>query len=221
MTTKIIYTKSKPSQQTKPKPRRKSRQLNQAKRPKETPKVILLNKPFQTLTQFTGEPGDSTLADFVPVKNVYAAGRLDKDSEGLLVLTNDGILQAKLTQPNEKSPKTYWVQIEGIPTDEALQALRDGVELKDGWTRPADVEVLDTPEIWERNPPIRHRPNIPTTWISLTITEGRNRQVRRMTAAVGYPTLRLIRYQIGPWTLDNLQPGEWREVPAPAPKKRD
>lgn len=187
-------------------------------RPQKTPthtKVILFNKPFNTLTQFTGEIGDSTLADFIQIKNVYPAGRLDKDSEGLLVLTNDGILQARITQPRSKSPKTYWVQVEGIPSEKDLQQLRDGIELKDGWTLPAQVEIIEQPQIWDRNPPIRHRPSIPTTWISLTIEEGRNRQVRRMTAAIGFPTLRLIRYQVANWTLDDLAPGEWKEVPAP------
>ncbi|MBV7297603.1 pseudouridine synthase [Enterovibrio paralichthyis] len=191
------------------------RRSDKPARPKGPTKVIIFNKPFNTLTQFTGEPGDSTLADFIPVKDVYPAGRLDKDSEGLLVLTNDGILQARLTQPSSKSAKTYWVQIEGIPSDEALQALRDGVELNDGWTLPAGIEVMDAPDIWDRNPPIRHRPSVPTTWLAITLTEGRNRQVRRMTAAVGHPTLRLVRYQMANWTVDGLKPGEWCEVPPP------
>ncbi len=213
MTNKITYKSQRTNNNKGTTPRRKSRQLsNRQSRPQEPTKIILFNKPFNTLTQFTGEPNDSTLADFIPVKNVYAAGRLDKDSEGLLVLTNNGILQARLTQPDAKSPKTYWVQIEGIPSEEALEKLRQGVELKDGWTRPALVELMEDPKLWERNPPIRERQNIPTSWIALTIEEGKNRQVRRMTAAIGHPTLRLIRYRIGQWTLDDLQPGEWKEV---------
>ncbi len=196
--------------------RRTSRlRSNKPARPKGPTKIILFNKPFNTLTQFTGEPGDSTLADFIPVKDVYAAGRLDKDSEGLLVLTNDGILQARLTQPKSKSPKTYWVQVEGIPSEDSLNRLRNGVELNDGWTLPAGIELMQEPTIWDRNPPIRHRPSIPTSWIAITLEEGRNRQVRRMTAAVGHPTLRLIRHRMGEWTVDDMQPGEWKEVSLP------
>ncbi len=187
--------------------------------PEET-RVILFNKPFNTLTQFTGEPGDSTLADFIPVKDVYAAGRLDKDSEGLLVLTNDGILQARLTQPRSKAAKVYWVQVEGIPSDESLDALRNGVELKDGMTLPAGVNVMDEPDIWPRNPPVRERKSIPTTWLEITLKEGRNRQVRRMTAHIGHPTLRLIRYQLSEWNVSGLAPGEWREVSAPSVRAR-
>jgi pseudouridine synthase len=144
------------------------------------------------LTQFSGEPGDSTLADIVSVKDVYPAGRLDKDSEGLLVLTNNGALQARLTQPSSKSPKTYWVQVEGEPSDEAIQALCDGVELKDGLTLPAEVSKMASPAVWERHPPVRYRANIPTTWLKVVLHEGRNRQVRRMTAHIGHPTLRLM-----------------------------
>ncbi|MGR5141259.1 pseudouridine synthase [Photobacterium sp. DNB23_23_1] len=192
--------------------RRASRMRNKPRRPRGPTKIILFNKPFNVLTQFTGEPGDKTLSDFVPVKDVYPAGRLDKDSEGLLVLTNDGVLQAQLTQPKSKQPKTYWVQVEGAPSEEELEQLRRGVTLKDGPTLPAGVEVIDSPEVWERVPPIRERKNIPTTWLAITLKEGRNRQVRRMTAHLGYPTLRLIRYQVADWTVNDLAPGEWKEV---------
>ncbi|WP_261835329.1 pseudouridine synthase [Vibrio ishigakensis] len=190
---------------------------SQAKKPRVAPedrKVILFNKPFDVLSQFTDGDGRKTLADFVNVKDVYAAGRLDRDSEGLLLLTNDGILQAKLTQPNSKSPKTYWVQVEGAPSEEDLDKLRSGVELKDGMTLPAKVEVMEAPQVWDRNPPVRFRAAIPTTWLSITIIEGRNRQVRRMTANIGFPTLRLIRYSIGNYRLDDLPNGDWKEVKA-------
>jgi 23S rRNA pseudouridine2457 synthase len=177
------------------------------------PRVILLNKPYDVLTQFTDrDAGRRTLADLVPVPGVYPAGRLDRDSEGLVVLTDHGPLVARIT--GHKVAKTYWAQVEGITTDEALEALRRGVTLNDGPTRPAGAQRMEEPAgLWPRDPPIRYRANIPTSWIELTLREGRNRQVRRMTAAVGFPTLRLIRWSVGEWTVDGLAPGQWREVP--------
>lgn len=173
-------------------------------------RLILLNKPFNTLTQFTGE-GD-TLANYVAVKGVYPAGRLDKDSEGLLLLTDDGKLQARIADPKFKLEKTYLVQVEGEPTDAALAQLRKGVVLNDGPTRPAKVDRIAPPDLWPRYPPVRFRKSVPDSWLSLTISEGRNRQVRRMTAAVGFPTLRLVRWRIGDWTVEGMAPGQWREV---------
>ncbi len=171
--------------------------------------VVLFNKPFQVLSQFTDADGRETLKDYIDSPDVYAAGRLDRDSEGLLVLTNDGKLQHKLANPEAKTSKTYWVQVEGVMDEKAMQSLRDGVELKDGMTLPAKVKPMDEPDVWERNPPVRFRQSIPTSWVSITITEGRNRQVRRMTAHVGYPTLRLIRYRVGSWTIDGIENGKY------------
>ncbi|OAJ95932.1 pseudouridine synthase [Vibrio bivalvicida] len=193
----------------------RNRQKLTSNKPRIAPedrKVVIFNKPFDTLSQFTDGEGRKTLADFIPVKGVYAAGRLDRDSEGLMVLTNDGILQAKLTQPQSKSPKTYWVQVDGAPSKSDLDKLRKGVELKDGMTLPAKVEVIEQPKVWDRNPPVRFRANIPTTWLAITIIEGRNRQVRRMTANIGFPTLRLIRYSMGDIKLGDLLPGEWKQI---------
>lgn len=173
--------------------------------------IVFFNKPYDVLCQFTNQQGRKTLADYISIPKVYAAGRLDRDSEGLLILTDDGKLQHKIANPTKKMAKTYLVQIEGVPLDIDLQPLRQGIQLKDGKTRPAIVQKKAEPDnLWLRDPPVRFRKNKPTSWLSITIREGKNRQVRRMTAAIGFPTLRLIRTQIGNWSLDSLQPGEWR-----------
>ena len=188
-----------------------------AKAAPATPRLLLLNKPFDVLTQFHDDAGRATLKDFVDVPGVYPAGRLDRDSEGLLLLTNDGQLQAQIADPRHKLAKTYWVQVEGTPTESQLQQLQRSVLLNDGPTLPAQARLLEPPpDLWPRHPPVRFRQSIPTHWLELVITEGRNRQVRRMTAAVGLPTLRLVRARIGPWSLGELLPGQWQEVEVPA-----
>ena len=177
--------------------------------------LILFNKPFGVLSQFTdrgSETSRATLSDYISVPGIYPAGRLDRDSEGLLLLTSDGRLQARIADPRFKLPKTYLVQVEGKPAEESLERLRRGIELKDGPTRPASARRIDPPEIWPRDPPIRYRKSVPDSWLELTITEGRNRQVRRMSAAIGHPTLRLVRWRVGDWSLGALAPGEWREI---------
>ena len=194
--------------------------------------LILFNKPFQVLSQFTDKSrendsdGRATLADWISLPSVYPAGRLDFDSEGLLLLTDSGPLQHHIASPGKKKmPKTYWVQVEGHISESALRSLRAGVILKDGKTRPALADHLPDPELWPRTPPVRYRETVPTSWISITITEGRNRQVRRMTAAVGFPTLRLVRYAVGEWTVRHLAPGEYRTLtvhaPAAKPQRRN
>jgi len=179
-------------------------------------RIVLFNKPFDVLSQFGDrEAGRRTCKDFVPVPGIYPAGRLDRDSEGLLVLTDDGGLIARIASPKFKRPKVYWAQVEGIPDDAALERLRQGITLNDGPTLPVTARVMAEPDgLWPRDPPIRYRAAIPTSWIELTLREGRNRQVRRMTAAIGFPTLRLIRWAVGDWDLAGLAPGEWREVAA-------
>ncbi|AHJ96667.1 hypothetical protein Hsw_1072 [Hymenobacter swuensis DY53] len=176
-------------------------------------RYVLLNKPYEVLTQFTDETGRQTLKDFVDVPNIYPVGRLDYDSEGLVLLTDDKQLQHRLSEPRFKVPKTYWVQVEGVPTEEALENLRRGVDLKTGFTSPAEVELLpDAPQLWERSKPVRFRAAIPTSWVQIRISQGMNRQVRKMTAAVGFPTLRLVRVQLADLQVADLQPGQWREL---------
>ena len=177
--------------------------------------IILFNKPFNVLSQFTHDVPEQALSHYIQLPGFYAAGRLDKDSEGLLLLTSSGKFQHQISHPKFKLPKTYWAQVEGDISDKAISDLSKGVLLKDGKTRPAKAKRISEPELWQRTPPIRERKHIPTSWIELVITEGRNRQVRRMTAAVGYPTLRLIRSAIGPWALEDLQPGEYRQLTVP------
>ncbi|MEZ5742247.1 MAG: pseudouridine synthase [Sphingomonadaceae bacterium] len=178
-------------------------------------RLILFNKPMDVLSQFTDAKSPTprrTLSDFIDVPGVYPAGRLDRDSEGLLLLTDDGRLQARIADPKHKLAKTYLVQVEGEAGEEALDALRKGVMLKDGMTRPAEAKRIAEPALWPRDPPVRFRKTVPDCWLELTIREGRNRQVRRMTAAVGLPTLRLVRWRVGDWSVEGLAPGEWREV---------
>ncbi|MDA3923036.1 MAG: pseudouridine synthase [Salinisphaera sp.] len=174
--------------------------------------MIAFNKPFNVLSQFTDHSSRATLKDFIDLKDVYPAGRLDRDSEGLLLLTNDGQWQARISDPRHTMAKTYWVQVEGVPDDRQLSGLRAGLQLKDGPTQPADVELMAEPTLWPRDPPVRFRKTVPTSWLVVTIREGRNRQVRRMTAAVGLPTLRLVRVRIGDWALDMLAPGDWLKL---------
>lgn len=183
-------------------------------------RIVLFNKPYGVLCQFTRDGDRPCLADFIDVPHVYPAGRLDADSEGLLALTDDGALQQRIADPAHKQPKTYWVQVEGVPTEAALSALRTGVDLGDFVTQPCGAHVIaEPPELWPRNPPIRYRQSIPTTWLEVILREGKNRQVRRMTARIGYPTLRLIRAAIGPWRVDGLLPGTWRAMEVDAPRR--
>jgi len=180
--------------------------------------LIAFNKPFGVICKFRPEPGRSTLADYIKIPNVYPAGRLDTDSEGLLLLTDDGMLQTRIANPRHKLAKVYWAQVEGVPTDAALIALRSGVNVGDFTTKPARARLIDEPaNLWPRDPPIRYRARIPTSWLELTLREGKNRQVRRMTARVGFPTLRLVRAGIGQVSVASLAPGEWREIDAASP----
>ncbi len=181
-------------------------------------RLILFNKPYGVLSQFTDKQQRPTLADYITLENIYPAGRLDFDSEGLMLLTDNGKLQNWISSPRKKQGKRYWVQVEGEPNNNSLAQLRQGVRLKDGTTKPATVAIIQPPTLWPRNPPIRERKDVPTTWLDLQIFEGKNRQVRRMTAAVGHPTLRLIRHQIADWRLNELQPGQYLETTIHIPK---
>ncbi|MES9941514.1 MAG: pseudouridine synthase [Candidatus Thiodiazotropha sp. 6PLUC2] len=184
--------------------------------------LILFNKPFGVLTQFTDGQGRPTLADYITTRGVYAAGRLDRDSEGLVILTDDGKLQHRISHPAKKSWKTYWAQVEGTPSDQSIEQLRQGVDLKDGPTLPAKVRKIAEPALWPRDPPVRFRAKIPTQWLEIQLQEGRNRQLRRMTASVGHPTLRLVRVAVGQWRLKQLQPGEWLTLDSkPSREKAD
>lgn len=183
-------------------------------------RLLLLNKPYGVICQFSPSGDHRTLKDFVPVSGVYPAGRLDTDSEGLVLLTDDGALQHRITDPRHKLPKSYFVEVEGTPDDAALAPLRAGMQLSDYKARPVEASLCPPPDwLWPRTPPVRIRRHIPTTWLRLVLREGRNRQVRRMTAAAGFPTLRLIRHAIGPWTIEGLPPGEWHEIPPESPGK--
>ena len=206
------FSSNRPST-AKPNTARRSNVVRQSAPRPEVPRLLCFHKPYGVLSQFTPEGKWQGLKDWIDVPGVYVAGRLDADSEGLLLLTNDGQLQARIADPRHKMEKTYWVQVEGTPDEAALQRLRDGVELNDGKTLPAKARLIaPQPEMWSRNPPIRVRQNIPDCWIELIIREGKNRQVRRMTAAIGHPTLRLVRMAVGPYSIEGLEPGQWVDV---------
>ncbi len=176
------------------------------------PTILLFNKPYGVVSQFTGEPGEATLADYIELPDFYAAGRLDKNSEGLLLLTNNGALQHKLTHPKFNKNKHYWTQVEGIPSEQSLETLQQGLKIKQLQFLPAQVQLIDAPLLWERIPAVRYRKSIPTQWLDIVIQEGKNHQVRKMTAAIGFPTLRLVRHRIADWSLGDLQPGQHRLI---------